>query len=146
MNPNLLLVDDDEDDRMFFQEAIKEIDRGIHFVSLKNGHEALNYLEACASLPDAIFLDINMPIVDGYKCLKQLRSNTNYDGIVVFMYSTSYIPETAIKLQNAGADFYIRKPISFNELKQLIEKALNLLPQVALENKNDNNFFITNEK
>lgn len=146
LKTTLLLVEDDEDDRMFFSQAIKEIDIDVCFKSLTNGLEALNYLETSAALPHAIFLDINMPIVDGYNCLKQIRSNACYDDIVIFMYSTCYIQETANKFKNAGADFYIRKPISFKELKQLIEKALNLLPKKTALIKNGNNFLITNEK
>ncbi|WP_179334551.1 response regulator [Winogradskyella costae] len=142
---SILLVDDDEDDRLFFEEAIEELNEDISFKSLNNGLEALNYLETCTTLPHALFLDINMPIIDGPKCLERLRSNTNYDALVIFMYSTSNIPDTISQLQAAGADFYIRKPISFNDLKQLIKKALDLLPQLAIGNKEENDFFITND-
>ena len=145
MKTSILLVDDDEDDRLFFQEAIEEINEDICFKSLNNGLEALEYLATCHTLPDAIFLDINMPIVDGHKCLEQLRSNINYDTIVVFMYSTSSVPQTITKLQEAGADFYIHKPISFNALKDLIKRALDLLPRNTAENKQEKLFFITSE-
>ncbi|WP_179320374.1 response regulator [Winogradskyella helgolandensis] len=145
MMTSILLVDDDEDDRLFFEEAIEELNEDISFKSLNNGLEALTYLETCTTLPHAIFLDINMPIVDGPKCLKRLRADANYDGIVIFMYSTSSVPDTITQLQKAGANFYIRKPISFNALKLLIKKSLDLLPQLATAGQEENNFFITND-
>ncbi|WP_179345930.1 response regulator [Winogradskyella ursingii] len=145
MNKNILLVDDDEDDRMFFHQAIEEIDSNIHFESRSNGLTALEYLESCSSLPDALFLDINMPILDGFSCLKRLRSNVIFDAIPVIMFSTSYSPETALKLKEAGADFYIKKPNSFIELKILLKKALGLLQHQNLTSKNNNYFLITNE-
>ena len=138
---NIVLADDDEDDRMFFKEVIDKV--GIHTkLSLfKNGQELMDYLMLPnIVLPSLIFLDLNMPIKNGMQSLTEIRAHERFKDIVVAIYSTSSseqdIEDTFVK----GANIYINKPSSFSKLTEVIEKVLNLNWQYFTNNLNKENF------
>lgn len=138
-NKFILLVDDDEDDRLFFQEAIEDLDNPIALEMAEHGEDALQQLEKKSGpMPDAIFLDLNMPVLDGHQCLKLIRSNPAFDAIKIIIYSTSYNPEVAKVLENDGANHYIRKPSNYLSLKNIINTALSIINGRA----SDQNFLI----
>ena len=121
----VVLVDDDEDDRMFFADALQEIDLKTDLTEFHNGQELLDYLtESCTEFPQLIFLDLNMPVMDGFECLKKIRSNPKFEDLVVAIYSTSSserdIEETFVN----GANIYINKPNKFEELKKTIAQVV----------------------
>ena len=73
-NPIILMVDDDEDDRRLFFEAAKEVSESIHCVSAEDGEKALTMLQSeHGLLPDYIFLDLNMPRLNGRQCLAEIK-------------------------------------------------------------------------
>src|SRR4051812_6257530 len=75
---NILLVEDNPDDQEDFLETVEEIDPSIKCLVARNGLKAMSDLVEAKTLPDLIFLDINMPNVDGYNFLHALRINTMY--------------------------------------------------------------------
>ncbi len=117
---NILLVDDDADDRFLFTSAVAEIGDGMHCVSVAGTVEALNYLSIADPLPDLIFLDLNMPGYDGKKCLKQLKSTDSIQHIPVIIYSTFVSKSDQEEMIGMGADHVITKPGSFDTLQQII--------------------------
>ena len=117
----IVLVDDDEDDRMFFADALQEIEIETELSEFHNGQEILDYLSGPkAERPHLIFLDLNMPVMDGFQCLREIRKNPDLKDLVVAIYSTSSserdIEETFVN----GANIYINKPNKFEELKKTI--------------------------
>ena len=122
-----LLVDDDADDIELFCEALTEIDNSILCYFASNGKEALIQLNAHAiPVPDIIFLDINMPQMNGWRCLEKLKQNDGYKNIPVCMYSTSSNPkDKAISLE-LGALRFFTKPNTYSLLKQMLESVLLL--------------------
>ena len=125
-----LIVDDDSDDSEMFCEAFQEaIPRSICFRA-PNGRRALMALDnEEIELPDLIFLDINMPLMDGWQCLTKLKEGEPYQNIPVIMYSTSSYPEDVAKAQRLGALCFFSKPSNFNELKKglsLVVEHLNM--------------------
>lgn len=105
----ILLVDDDSDDRFFFREALQMIDTDILCDTARDGEEALTKLYAVTEKPDIIFMDINMPVLDGNECLKKIQSNEKLRSIPVVMCSTSTNEDEIHRLQSLGAS-YIGKP------------------------------------
>src|SRR3954462_14983230 len=85
MNIHILLVDDDEDDYELFSDLSKEINPGIKVTQLQDGSRIEEILNSPP--PDIIFLDYNMPKMDGLKCLKLIRANEAFDKTPVIMYS-----------------------------------------------------------
>jgi len=127
-NPvHIFLADDDADDRALFYEAIRITAPKAVLTTAGNGVEFLEVLsETSTSLPRLIFLDLNMPLKNGHECLLEIRKSEPLKNIPVFIYSTSVNPDDIDKSFNAGADFFIRKPSSFNDLVEIVKALLAL--------------------
>ncbi|MEO8760476.1 MAG: response regulator [Bacteroidia bacterium] len=124
MIKSIFLIDDDADDAELFEETLNEIDSVIIFNRAKDGCEALEILEEGIIIPDLIFLDINMPRMDGWQCLGKFKSKDLLKDIPVIMYSTSSNQkdkEIAIKL---GAINFISKPSNLTELKNILQAVI----------------------
>ena len=131
---NILLTDDDADDRFLFEKAIKEIPIATHLITVNNGEELMGYLSKNSmNLPDVLFLDLSMPRKTGYECLIEIKEDKKLEAIpiIVFTTSISSIIGAEVKLSNSlvkfGALDYVRKPIDFDQLKHAIHQALILV-------------------
>lgn len=117
---NIALVDDDLDDVLLFRQAIKDINKSIDCVELGSGPDLLNYLSITSHLPRIIFLDYNMPGMNGLECLKAMRANPRFQTIPVVIYTT-YLSEQQRK-QFADFDVSILlKPYTYSELIEAVE-------------------------
>jgi CheY-like chemotaxis protein len=108
-----------------------------------NGKELMDYLVLPnVILPEIVFLDLNMPIKNGMQCLCEIRNHPRLKDLLVAIYSTSSseadIEETFVN----GANIYINKPNSFSDLKQAIEKVLQLNWQYHTSTLNKDNFLL----
>lgn len=121
----LMLADDDADDRELFGEAIGGIDPSILCYYTENGKELLTKLISLSALPHIIFLDINMPVMDGWECLKMLRNDERYNAIQVIMYSTSSVKKDVDQALKMGANCFFTKPIAFTDLRFILSLIIN---------------------
>lgn len=128
---NVLLADDDPDDRFFFQKALNEIPLPTHFQTVNNGEELMKYLsENSKNLPDILFLDLSMPRKTGFECLVEMKADKKLEKLPAIMYTTSFTRGIDLEsnlistLSKMGAEDYIRKPADFKELKQIIHETL----------------------
>ena len=129
---NILLADDDMDDRTFFTQAIKELELPTQLNTVNDGEELMDHLSKnTENLPDVLFLDINMPRKNGIECLSEIRKNEKLKDISVVMFSTTNSLDTINLLFKSGTHVYIHKPSDFAQLKQVIYHALPL----AAENR-----------
>ena len=119
----ILIVDDDVEDMELLGQAVTEIDPGFHCVEAYNGIEALKILKRNALLPDFIFLDINMPLMNGRKCLEEIKNNDAYMRIPVIIYSTTRDADQIRACRELGADF-LTKPESFDVLVTALKQIL----------------------
>src|SRR5690606_23188999 len=124
---DIACADDDQDDRMLFKEALEEVRANTNLSLFKNGKELMDYLTLPnIQLPAIVFMDLNMPIINGLQCLTEIRSNAKLKNLIVAIYSTSSsendIGETFIN----EANIYINKPNNFGALKKAIGKILQL--------------------
>jgi len=122
----IILVDDDLDDRMLFKEAFEDLKISDKLMTFKNGLEVLEYLKSCEKIPDIIFLDLNMPLMGGFEALKNIRENNSYRDLSVAIYSTSSSETDIEAALIAGANIYIKKPDDFDKLKTAIQKVLSM--------------------
>ena len=137
---NVLLADDDEDDRFLFEQALNDIKIRTNLSLFKNGKELMDYLLQIDIKPHLIFLDLNMPIKNGMECLLEMKQDTNLKNIPVAIYSTSSSEQDIENTFISGANIYINKPTNFNKLKDVIEKVLQLNWQYQTSNLNKDNF------
>jgi CheY-like chemotaxis protein len=113
----LYLVDDDSDDLDFFCEAVCAIDRSIICVRATNSDSALKAFKSMdVPVPDMIFLDLNMPLVDGRQFLAEIKMLQPYSHIPVIIYSTSSHTKDIEETRQLGASGFLSKPYSLEEL------------------------------
>lgn len=111
------IVDDDIDDQELFIEAVNEVDKTISCFSATDCEEALSLLKSGkVELPDMIFLDLNMPRLNGKQCLAELKRQANLRHIPVIIYSTSSEKKDIEETTMLGAAHFITKPNKFEEL------------------------------
>jgi CheY-like chemotaxis protein len=121
---NILIAEDDDDDFGFFQEAILEISPETNLIRAKNGIELIDSLKEQVLLPEFLFLDINMPLKNGYECLTSIRADKNLNPLIIITFSTSSEKSIVDWMYNSGANGYLVKPNSFQGLKKCIQKAM----------------------
>jgi len=114
----VFLIDDDEDEHFIFERALNEIDKHIDYYHAYGGEDALRMLATTERLPDYIFLDLNMPCMDGKQCLWELK---NLYDITVIIYTTSDSPKDIEDAKHIGAEWFLVKPNSLTQLKKSIE-------------------------
>jgi CheY-like chemotaxis protein len=127
---NILLADDDQDDCLFFKDALDELPVSTHLTTVHDGDQLMQYLsEITNDFPHALFLDLNMPRKNGYRCLIEIKNNAKFKWLPVIIYSTSYSKEMADILYQEGANYYLCKPGDFADLRAAIYRTLTLLAQ-----------------
>lgn len=123
----IILAEDDEDDRLFFTDALAEVDPDAHLVHAGNGKELLQLLADAETLPDIVFLDLNMPLLNGYECLTQIRGRERLKDLFVVVLTTSFSDFNFEKVFSLGASYYGIKPSSMVDLRSFIEGAFNAM-------------------
>ncbi|KAA2242697.1 response regulator [Chitinophaga agrisoli] len=113
----VLMVDDDPDDQEILIMALKEVDKDIVCTALSDSLEAMDKLKKDVSfVPDYIFLDLNMPKLNGLECLSQIKQLDHLRKSRVIMYSTSGETKIIQKCSEIGAAHYLVKPTGFSSL------------------------------
>jgi CheY-like chemotaxis protein len=113
----LLIIDDDVEDQEIFIEALNEVNPHILCDSVISGEEAIAHLESNEKkLPELIFLDMNMPKLNGKQVLREIKKNPAFAGIPVIMYSTSFAPRDIEEIKGLGAVYHLLKPSKFDDL------------------------------
>lgn len=124
---HILIADDDEDDRAFFNEAINELKMNNKLTMFNDGKDLMEYLALPnIKLPHILFLDLNMPFKNGFECLKEIRANNRYKDVSIAIYSTSSSEKDIEDTFIEGANVYIKKPNDFTELKKIIKDVVNM--------------------
>lgn len=121
---DIFYADDDEDDLLFFSEAIEKISEEtkslIKLHIHRSGDNLLDNIKKVNTKNGVVFLDINMPRKSGFDFLKEIRQEEDTKEFPVIMYSTSSDKESVEKSKELGANYYAVKPFDFNDLLQMI--------------------------
>lgn len=132
MKKIILLVDDDVDDASIFCEALLLIDPNIVCYCATDGVEALEILQR-EEHPNIIFLDINMPRMNGWEFLRRMKCIDDLKEIPVLVYSTSTLDNDINTALDLGALCFFAKPNKFSDLKNILEVVTNNLNENLLE-------------
>ena len=128
---NILIAEDDADDRFFFDRALSELDIATRFTAVNDGEQLMDYLaEYPLDLPDVLFLDINMDELSG---IELLESSTINSQVII---TTAY-QEYALKGYELHITDYLLKPFTFNRFLQAVNKAQENLRQRVIEKSLD---------
>jgi len=143
---NILLADDDADDRLFFKEALGGAALPTHLTTVPDGEHLMHLLaNETHELPDVLFLDLNMPRKNGFECLSEIKKSKKLNLFPVIIFSTSFEQEVVNQLYLNGAQYFIRKPSEFSQFKKIILKALSLIAQEGRSRPDRENFVITQD-
>ena len=124
----IIVADDDTDDQFMLKEAFSSLNFDKEICSVENGEELLDFLNKKGKyegmslpIPKLILLDLNMPKIDGRQCLRIIKEQKEFCKIPIVIFSTSNNPEDISQSYELGANSYIIKPYSYNELVEIID-------------------------
>ena len=120
-----LVVDDSLVVRTIIQNVLEPL--GYEVLQAGNGKEALDLLDDHAQSVELVLLDWNMPVKDGYETIKCIRADDAYRGLCILMISTESEDEKIDQAMAAGANGYLAKPFSEEELAEKVETTLKEL-------------------
>ena len=143
---NILLADDDSDDCLLFKEALEELPLSASLTVVNDGEQLMQLLlKENDGLPHVLFLDLNMPRKNGFECLSEIKLHPKLNPLTVIIFSTSFEPDIVNQLYKNGAHYYIRKPVEFCKLKNVIHQALILLSQENTSQPDPEHFVLKGE-
>jgi CheY-like chemotaxis protein len=122
---SILCVDDDDDDATLMEAAVNQLNEGISFIKCYDAREALNLLAHSDSLPDLILLDVNMPLLNGFDCLREIRKIPAMREIPVVMISTSASPKDVATALEIGARRFLTKPNTYSQICEMMQDIIN---------------------
>lgn len=129
---NILLADDDNEDRELFAEALQESGLDYNLKTFENGKQLVDYLNSPdKEIPNLLFLDLNMPLLSGLESLKIIRANAAFDQMPVAIYSTSSSENDKNSTFESGANLYISKPSDFTQLKKMLKQVVIMRDDLA---------------
>ena len=117
-----LLVDDDPDDQEVFLTALSDVSATALCLVAPDGDRALELLHNEETIPDYIFLDLNMPRMDGFEFLAAMKKSILLKDIPVIVYSTTSQQAQIEKVKRLGATEFFTKTYKYNELCTLLQK------------------------
>ena len=129
----ILHVDDDPNDRLLVKNAIQMTKTGVQVVFASDGTEAIDYLSGTGvyndreryPLPSLVLLDLKMPRQNGFEVLSWVRSQPTLKRLPIVIFTSSKHGEDMGRAYDSGANSYLVKPVTFNELVELARGLLN---------------------
>ncbi len=127
----VLLVEDLEDDRYFFQHTLKKARPSVNLVTAHDGAEALDYFQNQGRFanahsfprPDLVFLDLKMPGPNGFDILRWMNGCSLMQTVKVIVLSGSSEPRDMALARELGASAYLIKPVTIDRLQELLDTA-----------------------
>jgi DNA-binding NarL/FixJ family response regulator len=120
------LADDDADDRLVFEIAIKEVSQQAVLHTIDDGLQLIKQLNASLILPHLLFLDLNMPCKNGKECLAEIREVKRFEALPIVVYSSSDQVNDVNHAYGLGASLYVKKPGKYGDMVRLLKEVLNL--------------------
>jgi CheY-like chemotaxis protein len=118
---NILFIDDDEEDLQIFQAALDHISSTVKYNYFTDARKALNELRLGSLTTQAIFLDLNMPLMNGHEFLAQLKQEEKLKEIPVIIFTTSSDSSIREMTISMGAVDFLTKPNDFKDLIALLK-------------------------
>ena len=126
----ILNVDDDPDDREMFCRAIQKIDGEIQCIQVSSGEDAIELLSKNEVTPEYIFMDINMPRINGYECVKEIYEFSNLKHTEIIMFSSTFNPRDQVDFGVLGLKYLLKS----SSLRALVESITKLIePRLLVE-------------
>lgn len=124
------MADDDKDDFLILKEAAEKAGETLQVSYAANWLELWRFI--LKTVPDILFLDINMPVKNGIECLQLIRKESKYDKIPILIYSTSVNKVDIDKAYQNGANYFIVKPNAIDDITSIIKKLISMGKEALL--------------
>jgi CheY-like chemotaxis protein len=125
-NCKIALADDDADDQVLFDQALKQVNKDAELTIFNDGEELMqSLLQERAVLPDIVFLDLGMPKKGGFKCLEEIRGHELLKDLPVVILTTSANQKDIKKAYASKACLFFNKPDNHTVLISIIQKVLS---------------------
>ncbi len=136
---NILIADDDSDDRLMIKEAFEENNFSSNFYFVEDGEDLVDYLnckgkyqnEKAKRHLDLILLDLNMPKKDGREALREIKSDPGLKSIPIIIMTTSKLKDDVVKSYNMGVNCFISKPTTYSELIEVTKSIIKYWFEIA---------------
>ena len=129
---SILLIDDDEIERIKFQKVCEDINFPCSVVEAINGKQALNFLNRIENRFDIIVLDLHMPKMNGLELLENLKSNIKFKNTPIIIMSNSEDVAELKKCYDYGVSGYFTKPGDFTKYSKKVKSVLKYWQQNEL--------------
>ncbi|WP_026261924.1 response regulator [Spirosoma aerolatum] len=123
----ILIADDDTDDRLFMDKALRQSGYAHNIQFVEDGEELMEYLrregrynEKNAPWPNLLILDLNMPRKNGFQALSEIKDDPKLRRLPVVVMTTSTADEDVLKTYNLGVNSFVTKPFNFNRLVEMV--------------------------
>lgn len=133
----IFYTDDDQDDLEFFKEIVDIIDSKYTVVTQNSAEALLHALDNPPPTPYVVFLDINMPGINGLEILRRMRQSEKHSKMPVVIFSTSSDETTIEKSRSLGASYYLPKSGVFDQLRKSIQHTLGINWKEFVAGKNN---------
>ncbi len=124
MIKSVLFIDDDADELHFFSQAVSAINPYYQCIASSHPVEALEKLKKEEITPNFIFLDLKMPVMNGWDCLRELKKIPYLGDTPVIIFTISTFEKEAEKVFALGADLFLQKPNTIQGLIESIKKII----------------------
>ncbi|AXY77619.1 response regulator [Paraflavitalea soli] len=139
---HVIIADDDADDRMLFRDIVKDLGLKLSLHTVNDGVELMEYLHSATQMPEALFLDINMPKKDGLTCLREIKADPALCALPVIIFSNSENMVLVEMMLNEGAAYFVRKQPGYNKMLKLLNRLFSLDKQLLVQQKGLHEFVI----
>lgn len=123
----ILIADDDTDDRLFMEQALRQNEYSQQIQFVEDGEELMEYLrregryhDRNAPWPNLLILDLNMPRKNGFQALEEIKDDPKLRRLPVIVMTTSSADEDVVKTYNLGVNSFVTKPFNFNRLVEIV--------------------------
>lgn len=140
---NVILVDHDEGNQIFFKNIFKDLKIGIKVQLFCNGENLMEYLNSEEALiPEILFMDFDIPKKNSLECLHEIKTDFRFDKMVTAIYSDRLSEPEIEDVFVKGANIFMRKPDNYTDLKKVISEVVTVNWQYHTSGLNKDNFIM----
>lgn len=121
---HILMADDDKEEFLILKEAAEKTGKPLRISYAANWLQLWRFI--LKTVPDVLFLDLNMPVKNGIECLQLLRDDHKYDEVPILIYSTTVNKNDIDKAYKHGANYFLVKPGTVDDITDMVRKLCSM--------------------
>ncbi|KPH13866.1 response regulator [Chryseobacterium sp. ERMR1:04] len=140
---SVILVDDDEGNRIVFKKILKELKIGVKIQSFGNGGNLMEYLNSQEALvPEILFMNYNISIKNSLECLSEIKTDFRFDNMVTAVYAENLSESEIEDVFVNGANVFIKKKEDYTAMKKVLSEVITINWQYYTSGLNRDNFIM----